>query len=76
MPRATGRISAVSKDAVPDEHCDPWVEIVGDLKGKVEQVKLLDLNLKDQVLFLQMNINVLCSVALDELGGMQFVPKP
>jgi hypothetical protein len=51
MPRATGSRSFISKDAVPNEPCDPWVEVVGDLKGKVEQVKLLDLDLKGQVLF-------------------------
>jgi hypothetical protein len=54
----------------------PWVEVMGDLKGKVEQVKLLDLDLTDQVLFPQMNIDVFWSIAPDELGGMQFVPKP
>ena len=51
MPRATGSRSAVSKDAVSDEPCDPWVTIMGDLKGKDEQVKLLDLDLTKQVLF-------------------------
>jgi hypothetical protein len=49
---------------------------MGDLKGKVEQVKLLDLDLTDQVLFPQMNIDVFWSIAPDELGGMQFVSKP
>jgi hypothetical protein len=76
MPRATGIRSTMSKDAVPDEPCDPRVEVVGDLKGKVEQVKLLDLDLTDPVLFPQMNIDVFWSIAPDELGGMQFVPKP
>ena len=47
MMRVTGRKSLVSKDAVSDESCDPRVEIVGDLKGKVEQVKPLDLDLTD-----------------------------
>jgi hypothetical protein len=75
MPRATGRRSAVSKDEVSDEPCDPRVEIVGDLKGKVEQVKLLDLDLTDQFLFPQLNIDVFSSVSLDVLGGMQFVSK-
>jgi hypothetical protein len=45
MSRVTGSQSSVSKEAVPDELCDPWVEVVGHLKGKVEQVKLLDLDL-------------------------------
>jgi hypothetical protein len=51
MSRARGRRSAVSKDAVSDEPCDPRVVIMGDLKGKVEQVKLLNLDLTDEVLF-------------------------
>jgi hypothetical protein len=75
MSRATGRKSAVSKDAVSDKPCDPGVEIVGDIKGKVKKVKILGLNLTDQVFFPQMNIDVFWSAALDELGGMQFVPK-
>jgi hypothetical protein len=57
MPRATGSRSAISKDAVPDEPCDPQVEVMGDLKGKVEQVKLLDLDIKNLVLFPQINID-------------------
>jgi hypothetical protein len=66
----------MSKDAVPDEPCDPRVEVMGDLKGKVEHVKLLDLDLTDPVLFPQMNIDVFWEMAPDELGGMQFMPKP
>jgi hypothetical protein len=49
---------------------------VGDLKGKVEQVKLLDIELTDPFLFPQINIDVLWIISPDELGGMQFVPKP
>jgi hypothetical protein len=75
MPRAIGSRSSVSKEAVPDESCDPWVEVVGDLKGKVEQVKVLGLDLIDLVLFSQMNIDVFWDVAPDEMGGMQFVSK-
>jgi hypothetical protein len=56
MLRATRRRSSISKDAVSDEPCDPRVEIVGDLKGKVEQVKLLDLDLTYYILFSQFNI--------------------
>jgi hypothetical protein len=67
--------SVISMDVVPDKPCDPRVEIMGDLKGKVEQVKVLDVDLTDHVLFPQMNINVFWSVTPDELGGMQFVPK-
>jgi len=66
----------MSKDAVPDEPWDPRVEVVVDLKGKVEQVKLLDLDLTDQVLFPQMNIDVFWTITPDKLGGMQFVSKP
>jgi hypothetical protein len=47
MPRAIRSRSVISKDAVSNEPCDPQVEIMGDLKGKVEQVKLLDLDLTD-----------------------------
>jgi hypothetical protein len=75
MRELQGEEVSVSKDAVSDEPCDPQVEIMGDLKGKVEQVKLLDLDLTDQVLFPQMNIDVFWSVTPDELGGMQFMPK-
>jgi hypothetical protein len=50
--------SVVSKDEVPDDPCDPRVKIMGNIKGKFEQVKLLDLDLVDQVLFPQMNIEV------------------
>jgi hypothetical protein len=48
---------------------------VGDLKGKVEQVKLLDLDLIDPVFFPQMHIDVFWEMAPNELGGMQFMPK-
>jgi hypothetical protein len=51
MPRARGSQGAMSKDAIPDEPCDPRVKVIDDLKGKVEQVKNLDLYLTDQVLF-------------------------
>jgi hypothetical protein len=43
---------------------------MGDLKGKVEQVKLLDLDLTGQVLFPQMNIDVFWSIPPNELGGI------
>jgi hypothetical protein len=72
VSRDIGSISFVSKDAVPDEPCDPWVAIMGDLKGKVEKVKLLDLDLdlNGKVLFPQMNIDAFLSVSPDDLGGM------
>jgi hypothetical protein len=43
---------------------------VGDLKGKGEQVKLLDLDLTDPVLFPQMNIDIFWSITSYRLGGM------
>jgi hypothetical protein len=64
------------KEEIPDEPCDPQVEVMGDVKGKAEQVKLLDLDLMDQVLFPQMNISVFWDLAPDAMGGMQFVPNP
>jgi hypothetical protein len=42
------------KEAVPNEPYDPRVNIVGDLKGKVEHVKTLYLDLIDSALFSQM----------------------
>jgi hypothetical protein len=47
-----------------------------DFKGKARQVKLLDLDLMDQVLFPQMNISVFWDLAPDALGGMHFMSKP
>jgi hypothetical protein len=70
MPRATRSQSSISKEVFPDDPCEPWVEIVGDLKGKVEQVNLFDLGLTYQILFPQMNINVLWYLNLDEMVGM------
>jgi hypothetical protein len=58
MPRDTTRQSDMSKDTIPYEPCDPRVEVMGDLKGKVEQVKILDLDLIDPVLFPHMNIDI------------------
>jgi hypothetical protein len=75
MLRATASQSTMSKEAVPDEPYDPQVEIVGDLKGKVEHVKLLDLDLKDSTLFPQMHTDVFWEMDPDGIEGMQFVPK-
>jgi hypothetical protein len=47
MSRDTRSRSAISKDAIPDDPYDPRVEIMGDLKGKVEQVKLLNIYLTE-----------------------------
>jgi hypothetical protein len=52
---------------------DPRIKIFGDVKGKTKKVRLLDLDLMDQVLFPQMNIIVFWDLVLDTLGGMQFV---
>jgi hypothetical protein len=54
----------MTKEEVPDEPTDPRVEIVGDLKGKVEQVKLLDLDLTDSALFPQMHTYVFWDIVL------------
>jgi hypothetical protein len=70
MTKSIGSRSPMSKDAVPDEPYDPQVEVMGDIKGKVEQVKLLDLDLTNQVLFHQMSIDIFWSIAPNELGGM------
>jgi hypothetical protein len=59
-----------------NEPCDPQVKIMGNLKGKVEQVKLLDLDLIDQVLFPPMNFSVFWDLAPNTMGGMQFITKP
>jgi hypothetical protein len=60
MMRATRSSSSLSKEAVPDEPCDPRVEVMGDLKGKVKQVKLLNLDLTDQVIFPHMWLHMRC----------------
>jgi hypothetical protein len=49
--RETEGQSSTPKEAIPDEPYDPRIEIFGDVKGRTEQVKLLDLDLMDQVLF-------------------------
>jgi hypothetical protein len=58
MPRAIASRNTMTKEEVLDELCDPQVEIIGDLKGKIENVKLLDLDLMDSTLFPQMHPNV------------------
>jgi hypothetical protein len=65
----------MSKDVVRDDPYDPRVQVMVDLKGKVEHVKLLDLDLADRVLFPQMYIDVFWKMVPDELGGMKFIPK-
>jgi hypothetical protein len=75
MSRTIASRSAMSKDAVPSKTYDPRVKVVGDLKGKVEHVKILNIDLTSPVLFPQMNIDVFLEMAPDGLGGMQFVPK-
>jgi hypothetical protein len=76
MPRETGGRSSTTKEAILDEPYEPHIEIFGDVKGKTEKVKLLDLDLVDQVLFPKMNIDVFWDMAPDSIGGMHFFPKP
>jgi len=75
MARTTTIQSDMSKEVVPDDPYDPRVKIVGDLKGKVEHVKLLNIDLTNSALFPQMHTNVFWEMALDGIKGMQFVPK-
>jgi hypothetical protein len=65
----------MSKEVVPDEPCDPRVEIVGDLKGKIEQVKLLNPDLMDSSLFPQMHTYIFWEMDPNGAGDIQFVPK-
>jgi len=58
MLRETRSWSSAPKEAILDESYDPRIEVIGNVKGKIEQVKLLDLDLMDQVLFPLMNIVV------------------
>jgi hypothetical protein len=58
MSRAIGGQSSTPKEVIPDESYDPRIKIFGDVKGKAEQVKLMDIDMMDQVLFPQMNIVV------------------
>ena len=55
---------------VLDKPYDPRVEVMGNLKGKVEHVKLLDLDLADLVLFPKMHIDFFWEMALDMFKGM------
>jgi len=48
----------VYKETTLYEPYDPRIEVLGDVIGKVEQEKILDLNLTDVTLFPQMNIDV------------------
>jgi hypothetical protein len=75
MPRATASRNTMTKEAVPDELCDPLVDIIGDLKGKIEHVKLLNLDLTDLALFPQMHLDVFWELASDGTGDMHFIPK-
>jgi hypothetical protein len=65
----------MTKEVVLDDIYDPRVNIIGDLKGKVENVKLLDLDLTDSTLFPQMHPDVFWELALDGTGDMNFIPK-
>jgi hypothetical protein len=75
MLRSTASQSAMSKEVVPYDPCNPRVEVMGDLKGKVEHVKLLDIDLTNSVLFPRMHTYVFWEMALDGTRDMQFMPK-
>jgi hypothetical protein len=51
MPRETGGWISAPKEAILDDLYDLRIDIFRDVKGKTKQVKLLDLDLMDQVLF-------------------------
>jgi hypothetical protein len=76
MSRIVGGRSSVSKEAIPDDPYDPRIEVLGDVKGKVEQAKLLDLDLMDATLFPQMNIDVFWEMGSEPTREVQFIPKP
>jgi hypothetical protein len=46
MVHTTAR-GSLPKSVVPVEFIDPWVQVLGDLHGKVEQTRLLDINFID-----------------------------
>jgi hypothetical protein len=48
---------------------------VGNLKGKLEQVKLLDLDLTDSAFFPQMHIDFFWEIATDITRDMPFRPR-
>jgi hypothetical protein len=75
MPRATASRNAMTKEAVPDELCDSQVNIIGVLKGKVEHVKLFNLDLTDSALFPQMHPNIFWELAPDGTRDMHFISK-
>jgi hypothetical protein len=58
MQREIGGHSSTPKEEIPDEPYDPRIEIFKDVKGKIEKVNLLDLDLVEKVLFPKMNIDV------------------
>lgn len=49
--------SAGPKPAVPADVHDPRVDILGDLQGKVEQARLVDIYFSDSDLFPQMRVD-------------------
>jgi hypothetical protein len=74
MPIIVGGRSSTPKEAILDKSYGPRVKVMGDVKEKYKQAKILDLI--DQVLFPQFNISVFWDLVVDSMGGMQFVPKP
>jgi hypothetical protein len=75
MPRIKGGRILTPKEEIPDEPYDPRFEVMGYVKGNVEQEKLLKLDLTNQVLFPQTNISVFWDLVVDSTGDIHFVPK-
>jgi hypothetical protein len=75
MPRSIASQSTMTKEAIQNELYDPRVEIIGELKGKVEHVKLLNLDLTDSALFPQMYPDVFWELSPDGTKDMHFIPK-
>jgi hypothetical protein len=75
MVHTTGR-GALPKPAIPSEFIDPHVVVQGDLYGKVEQTRLLDLDFTNVVEHPHMAIHSYmdCVPLLD--GNFQWKWKP
>jgi hypothetical protein len=53
-----GGRGSVLKESIPYHPYDPKIEVLGDVKGKSEKTKILKLDLRDTMLFPQMNIDM------------------
>jgi hypothetical protein len=49
--------------------------VLGEVKGKVEKSKLLDLDLEDAALFPQMNIDLFWEMCSELIGEVKFIPN-